>query len=110
MSTPLPDVISRYFQLEAGRDVDAIVGLFADDATVVDEGATRHGIAEIRNWRTGTVSTYTYTADVTGSEALSPDRYLVSGRLTGNFPGGVADLTWDFAIEHEHITRLVIAP
>ena len=110
MSTPLPDVISRYFELEAGRDVDAIVGLFADDATVVDEGATRRGTAEIRNWRTGTASTYTYTADVTGSEALSPDRHLVTGRLTGNFPGGIADLTWDFTIAQGRITRLVIAP
>jgi alkylated DNA nucleotide flippase Atl1 len=110
MSTPLPDVISRYFQLDAARDVDAIVGLFADDATVVDEGATRHGAAAIRNWRTGTASTYTYTTDVTGAEALSPDHYLVSGRLTGNFPGGTADLTWDFTIARERIKRLVIAP
>jgi hypothetical protein len=34
----------------------------------------------------------------------------VSGRLTGNFPGGTADLKWDFTIAGRHITRLVIAP
>ena len=28
--------------------------------------------------------------------ALAPNRRLVRGRLTGNFPGGVADLYWDF--------------
>ena len=27
-----------------------------------------------------------------------------------NFPGGTADLNWDFTIAGQHITRLVIAP
>jgi len=29
--------------------------------------------------------------------------------LTGNFPGGTADLNWDFTIAGQHITRLIIA-
>jgi len=45
-----------------------------------------------------------------GTKALGPDRYLVTGRLTGNFPGGTADLKWDFTIAGQHITRLTIAP
>jgi ketosteroid isomerase-like protein len=110
MSAPLPDVVSRYFQFEAERDVDAILALFADDATVLDEGATRHGATEIREWQVGPASKYTYTTDVKAGEALGPDRYLVTGRLTGNFPGGTADLKWDFTIAQEHITRLVIEP
>jgi hypothetical protein len=32
------DVISRYFELDAQRDRDGIVALFADDAIVVDDG------------------------------------------------------------------------
>jgi ketosteroid isomerase-like protein len=32
-----PDVISRYFDVTAEWDTEAIVALFADDATVVDE-------------------------------------------------------------------------
>jgi hypothetical protein len=38
MSTNLPDVISRYFERDADRDIDSIVSLFAEDATVIDEG------------------------------------------------------------------------
>ena len=45
MSTNLPDVISRYFERDADRDIDSIVSLFADDATVIDEGEERHGTA-----------------------------------------------------------------
>ena len=70
MSTNLPDVISRYFERDADRDIDSIVSLFADDATVIDEGEERHGTAEIRAWQTGAASEYTYTTEITGTEAL----------------------------------------
>jgi ketosteroid isomerase-like protein len=110
MSTPLPEIVSRYFEFDAVRDIDSIVGLFTDDATVVDEGETRRGTTEIRAWQTGAASKFTYTVEVTGAQAAGEDRYLVTGRLTGNFPGGTADLTFDFTIAGELISRLVIAP
>jgi hypothetical protein len=102
-------VIWRYFDLCAERDQDAIVALFADDATVVDESTTRRGKAELRAWREGAVTFYTYTTELLSSEALGPDRYLITGRLTGDFPGGVAEFKWDFTISDGRITRLVIA-
>ena len=43
-------------------------------------------------------------------EQLGANRYLVSGHLTGNFPGGTANLNWDFTIADDQITHLVIAP
>ena len=110
MSTSLPEIVSQYFEFDAVRDIDSIVSLFADDATVVDERETRHGTTEIRAWQTGPASNYAYRTEVTGAEAVEPDRYLVTGRLTGNFPGGIADLRFDFTIADEHISRLVIAP
>ena len=110
MSTNLPDVISRYFERDADRDIDSIVSLFAEDATVIDEGEERSGTAAIRGWQTGAASKYTYTTEITNTKTLGPDRYLVTGRLTGNVPGGTADLNWDFSIAGHHITRLIIAP
>ena len=47
----VPDVIRRYFVLDAEREIDSIVALFGDDATVVDEGETRHGTTAIRAWQ-----------------------------------------------------------
>ena len=99
-----------HFERDTERDIDSIVNLFADDATIIDEGEERHGTAAIRAWQTGAASKYTYTTEITTSKALGPDRYLVTGRLTGNFPGGTADLNWDFTIAGQYITRLVIAP
>jgi SnoaL-like protein len=110
MSTEMPEPVSRYFEHDARRDIDAIVALFADDATVTDEAETRHGIAEIRTWQLGPASTYTYRTELRDTDQLGSDRYLVTGRLTGNFPGGTAELTWDFTIAGNEISRLVIAP
>jgi len=110
MSTELPDVVSHYFERDADRDIESIVGLFAENATVIDEGEERHGATEIRAWQTGAASKYTYTTEITGSQALGTDRYLVTGRLTGDFPGGTSDLNWDFTIADQQITRLIIAP
>jgi hypothetical protein len=108
---PTPaDLIHRYFELDAGRDIDSIVALFNADASVVDEGETHHGTAEIRGWQLGPASRYTYTTEVLGSVALAPDRHVVTGRLTGNFPSGITELKFDFTVAGGRISRLVIAP
>ena len=105
----LPDVVRHYFELDP-RDIDGFVALFSDEATVVDEGKAYQGPGEIRARRTETAIKYTYTTEVFGSDAPSAGRYLVTGRLTGDFPGGTADLRWDFAVTGDLISRLVIAP
>jgi hypothetical protein len=105
-----PDVIRRYFVLDAEREIDSIVALFSDDATVIDEGETRRGATAIRAWQTGPASQYTYTTDVLGTDALAADRFVVTGRLTGNFPGGTAELKWDFTVTGDRISQLIIAP
>jgi hypothetical protein len=51
MPIQLPEVVTRFFELDAVRDVGGIVALFADDATVTDEGERRQGIAAIRDWQ-----------------------------------------------------------
>jgi hypothetical protein len=106
----VPDVIRRYFVLDAERKIDSIIALFTDDATVVDEDQTRHGTMEIRAWQTGPASQYTYITDVLATDALTADRFVVTGRLTGNFPGGTAELKWDFTVAADRISQLLIGP
>ncbi|HVA18759.1 MAG TPA: hypothetical protein VMU55_01125 [Solirubrobacteraceae bacterium] len=47
MPVTVPDVVTRYFILDDDRDIDAIIALFTDDATVLDEGQTYRGTADI---------------------------------------------------------------
>jgi hypothetical protein len=110
MLDQVPAILRRYFELDAHGDAELFVALFTDEATVVDESETWHGTEEIRAWRTGPAVKYTYTTEVHGAEALGGDRYRVTGRLTGDFPGGTANLHWDFTVAGELISRLVIAP
>jgi SnoaL-like domain len=106
----VPGVVRRYFALDAEREIDSIIALFSDDATVVDEGEARRGTDAIRAWQTGPASQYTYTTDVLGTHALTANRFVVTGRLTGNFPGGTAELKWDFTVTGDRISHLIIAP
>src|ERR1700757_4775024 len=96
LSAELPPVVSRYFELDASRDIDSIVALFTGDGVVVDEGETWAGLAAIHDWQVGPASRYNYTTEVLGSESAASDRFIVVGRLTGNFPGGTAALKWNF--------------
>ena len=105
----LPDVVRRYFELDPD-DVDGFVSLFSDESTVVDEGKTYHGRSEIRGWRTGPAVKYTYTTEVLDREDEGAGRYLVTARLTGNFPGGTVDLRCDFTVTSDLISGLVITP
>ena len=110
MSIPETSVVTRYFEDDARRDIDAIVGLFTDEAVVVDEGQTYQGLASIRGWQEGAASRYQYTTEVIGSERTDQENYLVTGRLTGNFPGGTAELKWRFTVQDNLISHLEIAP
>jgi hypothetical protein len=102
--------VKRYFDADADRDVEAILALFADDAVVLDEGQTWSGPAAIRAWQLGPASRYRYTTEVTDIIRTGEDRVRATGRLEGNFPGGTAQLNWDFTIAGERISRLEIAP
>ena len=51
MDTPVPDVVARYFEADARRDIDAVVALFTDEAVVIDEDRTWQSATRIREWR-----------------------------------------------------------
>lgn len=111
-STPEPsqDVVARYFEADARRDVEAILSLFLDDAVVIDEGRVWRGSAEIRQWRLGPASKYEYTTTVARIDHTDDTHYRASGRIDGTFPGATAELTWDFSTLGGLINRLKIAP
>jgi hypothetical protein len=113
-TSPLPKVISDYLAASDRRDVDAIVKCFNDDATVLDEDTHRTGRAEIRRWREDVDTAFEYTSTVTGWAALGDadglQRYDVTLRLQGNFPGGEVDLVNSFAVRDDYIVDLRIVP
>ncbi len=110
MRATLPEVVTRYFELDARRDVDAVTALFTEDARVIDDGQAYEGVAAIRSWRTGPVAKYTYTTAILDAEAVGGGKIVVTVRLTGNFPGGAVLLQQHFTLAGDRICGLVITP
>jgi uncharacterized protein (TIGR02246 family) len=110
MAISTPVVITRYFAAQAARDFDTLVTLFADDAVVIDEGQTRRGAKEIREWRENVASVYEFTTELVGVEAGGEGKYVARVHLEGNFPGGTVDLRYHFTVDGDSIRRLEIAP
>jgi ketosteroid isomerase-like protein len=108
MSTT-PQVVTRYLKAADDGDYDALVACFSDDGTVLDEGRTYRGRNAIRSWRESLRSQWEFTTTVTGSEPDGDARHIVRAHVEGNFPGGVADLTYRFTLTGDQIADLTIA-
>ena len=104
----LPEPIAAYFEADT-RDAEAVARCFTKQAVVKDEGQTHTGIAAIKAWKSAASAKYTYT-----TEPLAVDEkdggYVVTSRLTGNFPGSPVNLRFAFRVEHGKIASLEIAP
>lgn len=107
MSTA-PNVITRYLKATDEDDIDTLVACFTEDGSVLDEGRTYRGRNEIRGWRERLQSQWEFTRTVTGSEAAGGGQYIVRTHVEGNFPGGVADLTYRFTLAGGQIADLTI--
>jgi uncharacterized protein (TIGR02246 family) len=108
MTNATPPVIDRFVQAEQDADFDALASCFGPDGVVLDEGRTHLGRTDIAAWRRAAAEGPAFTAVVTGQERLGPGGYKVVQHLEGDFPGGVADLDYLFALKDGTIAALMI--
>jgi hypothetical protein len=109
MSAQLPDALVQYFDAQNRHDVDAMVAAFAPDAEVTDEGCLYRGRESIRAWKSATTARYAVQVTPLRSMQQSDDSLLVEARVSGNFPGSPADLSYRFALGASgHIRKLKI--
>jgi len=106
----LPATVTGYLAAHQRRDLNAALGWFTDDATVIDEGNTYRGPDQIGAWLASSATEYTYTIEFVGAEKLDDERYVATHHLEGDFPGGVIDLRFQFTLRDQRISRLVIEP
>ena len=106
----LPPVVRSYLTAHTARDLDTALRLFAPDAAVVDQGQTFRGVYEIGVFLGGAGAGFTYTTELIGAQHVDDTHWIATHRLEGDFPGGVAELDYRFAVEGDLITELVIAP
>ena len=103
----LPPAIDLYVKAENAGDVESLSQCFAPDAIVRDESHTYEGLAAIKKWKAETKKKYQHTVDpLRVSE--KDGRFIVTNRLTGNFPGSPIELEFVFTLKDDKIVSLEI--
>jgi hypothetical protein len=104
----LPIPVAKYIAGANALDIDAVTACFREGAVVRDEGQNRHGISAIREWAEEVSAKYRPTVDVI-DVAETGGQTIVTGRVSGNFPGSPVDLRYVFTLEDGKIARLEIS-
>src|SRR5258705_4510199 len=104
----LPEAVAAYCAADK-RDGEAVLRCFTKRAIVKDEGHTRSGLAAIKGWKAAASAKYSYTSAPFAVEQKD-GRYIVTSRLTGNFPRSPVDLRYAFRLERGKIALLEITP
>jgi hypothetical protein len=107
MTVVLPAPSELYFTSENGSDFAAIDPCFTVDATVREEGKTMKGLAGIKAWRMEAAQKYQHTV-VPLAMTTRDGAVVVSGKVSGNFPGSPITLDHTFEIAGDRIVSLVI--
>ena len=106
----LPAAVHGFVDGWQGGDAGKVEALFAEDAVVTDQGETHRGLDEIRSWITEEIHLFTTTLTFLGARDVD-GMVGASYRLEGDFPGGVAELEYQFHLNTEgKIVQLDFAP
>jgi hypothetical protein len=108
MTTDLPPTISTYLAAHRAGEAETALKTFTADAEVVDDGRTYRGTEEILGFLRDAGSEFTYTTELLGTERVDDGRWVAVLHLEGDFPGGVVDLRYQFAMRGDLIGELVI--
>ena len=102
-----PAQIQTYFTAQAPRDAEAFAAAFAPDAVVRDEGGVHRGPEEIRAWWQAAKARYRHSAEPLERTEIA-GRTVVRARVSGDFPGSPAVLTFTFELARDRIIGLEI--
>ena len=106
--TTLAGPVANFIAAANAQDVDAVAANFSEAAVVRDEGQSREGIAAIRQWATEVGKKSRPTVEVL-EVAQTAGNTILTGRVSGNFPGSPIDLRYVFTLDRGRIERLEIA-
>ncbi|MCA0205073.1 MAG: nuclear transport factor 2 family protein [Proteobacteria bacterium] len=101
----LPAAVSTYFTAREPQDGEAFAAAFAPDAVVHDEGQTHQGGPAIRDWWLAAKARYRHRAEPLEAREVG-GKTVVRARVTGDFPGSPAVLTFTFGLRDGRITEL----
>jgi hypothetical protein len=108
MTLQLPKPIASYLTADK-VDGEAVAACFTENAIVKDEGHTHVGRAAIQQWKAQASAKYQYTIEPFAC-AHQDGKFVVTSRVTGNFPGSPVVLRSFFGLEDDKIASLDVMP
>jgi hypothetical protein len=103
----LPKPIALYVAAENSGDPNLFDQCFAENATVRDENETYKGLAAIKKWKAETKKKYQHIVDPLRM-AEQGGKFIITNRVTGDFPGSPIELDFVFTIQGDKIVSLEI--
>jgi hypothetical protein len=107
MTTNIPEPIAAYFDATNQRDIDAMLAHFDERSHVKDEGQEHHGRAAIRAWMEDALRKYRFSVKIEEVRDANGTT-VVSGLVSGDFPGSPVLLRHAFTLSGEKILGLEI--
>ena len=103
----LPGPIRAFVAAHESRDADAALAVLTPGAVISDVGESFTGQDALRRFVSEAGAEYSYTDEIT-RVARDGEIWVVAHHLEGDFPGGTADLDYQFALEGDRIGRVDI--
>jgi len=108
LKTKLPEPLESYLEAVNREDVEAMLVPFAANAVVKDEGKTRSGVPELREWIEEVTGKYHPRFEVEDVAEDGAGVVVVIGLVSGAFPGSPIRLRYTFRLREGKITHLEI--
>lgn len=105
----LPTTVRQFLDASVVHDADTASAFLTEDAVVVDQDETFRGREAAHTFLRDAGSEFEYTTRQIGARRIDDAHWVVTLRLEGSFPGGVADLDYRFTVRGDLIAELVIA-
>ncbi len=103
----LPAPIRTYFTAQAPQESAVFAAAFTADAIVYDEGQSHHGPEAICLWWQEAKAKYRHSAEPLEMTEIG-GKTVVRARVTGDFPGSPAVLSFTFGLSGHRIRDLRI--
>lgn len=108
-SDSLPATVRDFMAAHIVRDADTSASFLTEDVVLVDQGETVRGREQAHAFLRDAGSEFEYTTEQIGAHRVDAAHWVVTVRLEGTFPGGVAELDYRFTLRDGLVAELVIA-
>ncbi|NHB57935.1 hypothetical protein G9F32_07820 [Acinetobacter sp. 194] len=105
----LPTAISLFYAIHLDNIEMDIIQCLSPDACLEDEGHFYQGHQEIKNWFTSAMQKYQFQAEPLKIIENQSQHISILTRVSGQFPNSPIQITYQFKLNQNLITHVIIS-